>query len=197
MKDKISIKFLEDPENVSDEELQGMVDLYKKNKDFTDEQRKERGLDAVKSIKEQISNGVEFVIATDENGKVVAARKANEPFQSGDGVVVWLNSLFVDPDNRRQGIASLIEEEYTERAQVLVNETRQLVILAGGIEPDNIPSQEAHREWGYEIGEKFGGEGSDGEHEYFYTSRTIEPIKDENRKQPLWKSLLSSFRRKK
>jgi len=178
-KSDITVGCIDRGTDISEETLQGMVDLYRKHEKLSDDQRSERGLDEVRNIATQIAQGVEFVIAKNNDGEVVGARRAitgvRYEHQTEKERGIWLDSLFVDQNNRGRGIASEIEKIYAERCQRLADKIKARVLLAGGIEPDNTASIEAHKKWGYKIGETYKGSETDGGHEYHFTSKEIEP----------------------
>lgn len=151
MEKDINIKVFGKNNLLDDEELQGVVDLYKEHDKFSNKGREERGVSSVENLKETIKNKVNFILAIDENsGEVVGAGRLDfEP--NLDVPVLWSNAVYVKNDEKYRGKG--IGRKILEKIDEIFMDTRkdyENVILRCGIEPDNFGSKDFHKKMGWQ-----------------------------------------------
>jgi RimJ/RimL family protein N-acetyltransferase len=146
----VEIKVLNEESLGDNQDLQGVIDLYKKH-DFGEEEKKSRGIDSVENLQYEIQNISQFIIAK-KGEKIIGARRLTfDPIVENNEFKILSNALFVDPKFHRQGIASLIEHETLKYLQENIKtKINGVLTLSGGIDPKNTKSIEFHKKMGWE-----------------------------------------------
>ena len=155
MMENIKIKVFNQDNAVADDELQSFVDLYKEHPEFDENERKNRGISSIESLKERIREKVSFVLAVDEtSGEVVGgsvldfSENRDLGYKESKISTFLHNALFVKSEFR----GNKIGEKIMGKVDEIVRISRKSIgesVLQCGIDIENLKSKEFHKKMGW------------------------------------------------